>query len=69
MIIEKKILPKRFQQIKDGEKKYELRLADFDAHDGDMLVLKEWNPTLNIYTGNEITKVISHILKTNDIDY
>lgn len=68
-IIEKKILTERFQKIKDGNKKYELRLADFGIESGDKLILKEWDPTSKTYTGRELEKIATHILKTKDINY
>ena len=49
MRIEKKVWPKFFQKILDGDKTFELRLADFECKPGDILVLKEWDPeTKNI---------------------
>ncbi len=40
--ITKKILPEWFEAILSGKKGYELRLADFDIQDGDILRLEEW---------------------------
>ncbi len=40
--ITKKILPEWFDAIQSGQKKYELRLADFNIKDGDTLRLEEW---------------------------
>ena len=40
--ITKKILPEWFEKIISGEKKFELRLADFDIKEGDTLRLEEW---------------------------
>lgn len=40
--ITKKILPEWFDAVASGKKKYELRLADFDIEDGDILRLEEW---------------------------
>ena len=62
--IEKKIWPEYFQKILDGDKKYELRLNDFDCQIGDILVLKEWNPETKEYTGRELEKEITFVLKT-----
>ncbi len=44
--IEKKVWPKYFSAIIKGKKKYELRLVDWDCKEGDVLVLKEWDQTL-----------------------
>ena len=62
--IEKKVWPEYFQKIIDGDKKYELRLADFECQSGDMLVLKEWDPAIKEYTGREIEKEITFVFKT-----
>lgn len=67
--IEKKILQKYFQKILDGEKNFELRLADFECNEGDALVLKEWDPETNSYTGRELEKTVTYVLKTKDIDF
>ncbi len=67
--IEKKVWPEYFQKIFDGVKKYELRLADFDVKEGDVLVLKEWDPNTQEYTGRELTKNVTYILKTKDITF
>ncbi|HAM88646.1 MAG: hypothetical protein US83_C0012G0005 [Candidatus Falkowbacteria bacterium GW2011_GWC2_38_22] len=69
MKIEKKVWPEYFQKILDGKKKYELRLADWECSEGDLLLLKEWNPETKEYTGREIEKTITYILKTNDINF
>ena len=69
MRIEKKVLPQSFQKILDGDKKYELRLADWDCQAGDVLVLKEWNPEAKDYTGRILEKEITYILKTKDMNF
>ena len=61
--IEKKIWPKSFNLVKSGEKKFELRLADFKIKKGDVLTLKEWNPKTKQYTGRKIKKKVNYILK------
>ena len=67
--IEKKVWPEYFQKISDGIKKYELRLADFDVKKGDVLVLKEWDPNTEEYTGRELTKNVTYVLKTKDVTF
>ena len=69
MKIEKKIWPEYFQKIINGTKEYELRLADFECHVDDELILKEWNPKAKKYTGREIVKKVTYILKTKDIKF
>ena len=69
MIIEKKVWSKYFQLILDGIKKYELRLADFDVNEGDILLLREWDPEVKDYTGREIEKKVTMILKTKELSF
>ncbi|HPO75467.1 MAG TPA: DUF3850 domain-containing protein [Candidatus Pacearchaeota archaeon] len=52
-IIKKKILPKYFDLVKSGKKKFELRLADFKIKEGDVLILEEWDPKKKEYTGRK----------------
>ncbi len=40
MKIEKKVWSKYFQKIIDGNKTFELRLADWECNPGDLLILK-----------------------------
>jgi len=56
MKIEKKIWPEFFDKVKNGDKTFELRIADFDCNTSDVLVLKEWNPQIKQYTGRFIKK-------------
>lgn len=68
MKIEKKVWPEYFNQILSGEKTFELRLADWECKAGDILVLKEWNPENKEYTGREVEKEITYVLKTKDVN-
>jgi hypothetical protein len=67
MTIEKKVLLEYFDKILSGEKKFELRLADWECKVGDVLVLREWDKEAKNYTGRQIAKEISYILKTKDV--
>jgi ribosomal protein S17 len=69
MEIEKKVWPEYYQKIIEGVKKYELRLFDFDCKEGDELILKEWDPKTKKYTGREVTKKVTYVLKTKDITF
>lgn len=62
-IINKKIWPKYFELVKNDKKKFELRLADFKAKEGDVLILEEWDPKNKEYTGRKIQRKINYILK------
>jgi len=63
MIIEKKIWPEYFELIQKGEKSYDWRLANFKVDSGDILILKEWNPENNSFTGREIKKTVGYVGK------
>ena len=66
--IVKKIYSDMFQAIIDGKKKFELRLADQNYQEGDILVLKEIDKNRN-FTGREISKKITFVIKTKDLSY
>ncbi|MCD4760037.1 DUF3850 domain-containing protein [archaeon] len=66
MIIEKKIWIEYFQKIIDGNKKYELRLADFECNEGDILLLKEWDNEKKEYTGRKLEKKVKCVVKTKE---
>lgn len=61
--IHKKIWPEAFALISSGEKKFDLRLDDFEVKVGDHLMLEEWDPKVKEYTGRKIEKVITNIEK------
>lgn len=67
MRIEKKVLPEYFDKIASGEKTFELRLADWECSPGDTLVLREWNADTKEYTGREVEKKVTYVLKTKDV--
>lgn len=59
--IEKKVWPEYFQKIVEGKKTFELRLNDFNIEEGDVLVLKEYNPKTKEYTGRELEKGVGYV--------
>ncbi len=61
-IIRKKILPEYFDAVASGKKKFELRLNDFDVHEGDMLILEEWDAQKKAYTGRTLEKMVAYVL-------
>ena len=67
--IKKKAWPEYFEKVLSGEKTYDLRLADWKIEPGDVLLLQEWDPEVQIYTGREISKKVGYVGKTkpNDI--
>ncbi len=64
--IEKKVWPEFFDKILSGEKTFELRLADWEISQGDILVLKEWDPTKKAFTGRSLEKTVTYVIKTKD---
>ena len=65
----KKVWPEYFQKILDGKKTYELRLADWECNEGDILVLQEWDPETKEYTGREIEKEVTYVGKTKNMNF
>jgi len=65
----KKVWPEYFQKILDGKKTYELRLADWECNEGDILVLQEWNPETKEYTGRQIEKEVTYVDKTKNFTF
>lgn len=55
-----------FSDVWDGYKTFELRRADRDFKVGDIIILKEYEPIENVYSGREITATISYILMKFD---
>jgi hypothetical protein len=69
MRIEKKAWPEFFEKVRSGEKRFELRLADWDCRPGDVLVLREWDPGTKEYTGRVLEKEVTYVVKTKDLKF
>ncbi len=69
MIIKKKAWPELFEAVQSGKKSFDVRIADFECKEGDMLVLEEWNPDTKQYTGRKLAKQVSYVLKTKDVKF
>ncbi len=67
MIVHKKTWPKYFNMIKEGKKKFELRIADFDIKEGDTLILEEWDPETKEYTGKKIEKKVEFVIRLKNL--
>ena len=63
--ITKKIDPEWFEMILSGKKKFELRLADFDIEEGDVLRLEEWSGEGEERkpTGRSLEKTVTYVRK------
>ncbi len=51
-----------FNQVKAGDKTFELRKFDRPYKQGDNIVLQEWDNEKNEYTGEELSFTISYVL-------
>jgi len=67
--IEKKTWPEMFEAVRDGKKTFDSRLADWECKEGDILVLREWDPKTKKYTGRVLKKKVTFVLKTKDIKF
>jgi ASC-1-like (ASCH) protein len=67
--IHKKVWKEYFEKIISGEKKLELRLADFEINKGDTLILEEWDKDKKEYTGRKIETIATYIIKTKDVSF
>ena len=69
MEIRKKTWPEFFQKVLDGKKTTDLRLADFEIKEGDVLVLEEYNPETKSYTGRVLKKRVKNLNKVKLTDF
>ncbi len=60
-IIKKKIWLGYFDAVASGKKKCELRLNDFEIHEGDTLLLEEWDEKKQEYTGRKTEKKVTDV--------
>jgi ASC-1-like (ASCH) protein len=67
MKVKKKAWPDLFEKVKSGQKKFDVRLADTVLKEGDTLVLREWNPKTNKYTGRTLEKKVSFVITTEEL--
>lgn len=59
-----KTWPEYFQQVKKRKKKFEIRLNNRNYQRGDILILQEFNPATQNYTGSaDITAVVTYTLQ------
>lgn len=57
-----KILPKYFEDIISGRKKFEIRKNDRNYKEGDLFILREYEPGKG-YTGRDFAQSIGYIMK------
>ena len=60
-IHELKTWPEYFQEVDNGNKPFEIRKNDRGFEVGDELLLMEWNPETEAYTGRGIAKRVTYM--------
>lgn len=50
-----------YQAVVEGDKTFEIRVNDRNYNVGDILILKEYDPVKQIFTGREIEKVVTYL--------
>lgn len=63
MTHELKTVNPHFTDVWEGRKTFEIRKNDRDFKIGDSLILKEYDPSTDSYSGRKITCQITHILQ------
>jgi hypothetical protein len=58
-----KTWPVYYQAIADGSKTFEVRKNDRRFEVGDVLDLREWDPQTGAFTGREMGKVVSYVMR------
>jgi hypothetical protein len=62
-----KTWPLYFQALIDGTKTFEIRRNDREYAVGDILVLREWDPSTAIYTGRSTRMIITYMTEALDV--
>lgn len=60
-MIKKKTWPAYFEKVISGEKRFDMRVADFAVQPGDTLILEEWDPVTQAYTGRTLAKKVGFV--------
>jgi hypothetical protein len=63
---ELKTWPIYFERVLAQEKPFEVRRNDRDFQAGDKLLLREWNPDTQQYSGRTINAIVSYVLNGGD---
>ena len=64
-VIEKKLWPEFFEDYASGKRRFEVRLADFELKEGDVIVFREWDPRTRKYTGRSFKALVTRVEKQN----
>lgn len=62
-IHELKVWPEFFNPARKGDKSFEYRKNDRNYNAGDILYLREWEPSTKQYTGRSLKEIVTYILK------
>lgn len=68
MRIIKKVQSRYFKAVDEGKKPFEVRLADFDCNEGDVLVLREQKDGTREFTGREKEFEVLFKVNTKDLE-
>lgn len=63
---ELKCWPEYFEPVYSGKKRFELRFNDRDYKAGDYLLLREWRPVEEAYTGRELKVIVTYVMAEDD---
>jgi hypothetical protein len=66
VIHELKTWPEYFQDVLDGIKTFEIRKNDRNYIEQDKLLLKEWSPFRESFTGRRVLVTVVYILDNSD---
>lgn len=66
IIHELKTWPEYFEEVFAGRKTFEVRQNDRGFNVGDQLFLREYDPETKCYTGRELTRTVTYILRGRD---
>jgi len=63
---ELKIWNAYFEAVAARKKKFEIRKNDRDFREGDHLILREWDPSTQQYTGRSAVAIVTFMLEGGD---
>lgn len=69
MEIKKKVWSQFFQLILENKKKFDLRLADFDLKENDIIIFEEYDPKIKKYTGRSVKRSVKNLNKFKITDF
>jgi ASC-1-like (ASCH) protein len=68
-VICKKSYNPYFEQVRNGEKRFDLRLADFEVNSGDTVIFEEYDEVTRQPTGRSTVHKVGYVLKTKEAAY